>query len=314
LHASNLDWHPFTERIVIMRRRLLCSVVAIIVVMGVPQRGSASPAPQVEKDIVYGKAASGDELKLDLVRPVGIEAPAPLILWLHGGAWRAGDRKDNHEAMLGLANLGYAGASIQYRLAPRHKFPAQIDDVRMALAFLRANAKEYHINSDRIGVVGGSAGGHLALLLGLAKDRDGKASGVRAVVSMAGPTDLRTLRVNDEANAGFRKLLGRDLDGLLEDLLGTADRSARVWAEASPITHVDKSNPPVLTIHGSADIHVPVQQAKDLHLALKKAGVTEKLVILDGASHDFGSLTGEQKLTMMREMLEFLDQNVRKKR
>ncbi|MGH8613250.1 MAG: alpha/beta hydrolase fold domain-containing protein, partial [Gammaproteobacteria bacterium] len=145
--------------------------------------------PELRKDVVY-RQVDGEALKLDLVQPPKDGGPFPLVIWIHGGAWRIGDRKDNHEGMRDLAKLGYASASVQYRFAPKYKFPAQLDDVRAALAFLRAHAKEYNIDPARIGVCGGSAGGQLALLLGLAHTNgDGQTNAVRAVVNFYGPTD-----------------------------------------------------------------------------------------------------------------------------
>jgi acetyl esterase/lipase len=250
-------------------------------------------------------------LKLDFIRPTTAEGPFPLIIWLHGGGWRMGDRKDCHPGMPGMAKLGWSGAAVQYRFAPKHKYPAQIEDVRMALAFLRTNAKKYKIDADRIAVVGGSAGGHLALLLGLAPDKDGNVTpGVRAVVSLAGPTDFRSWRIGDEGEKVMRQLIPTGLDGMIKDFLGTADRKAPVMAEASPITHVRMGNPAVLSLQGSADNLVPVQQAQDLHKALKKAGVTEKLVVYDGGGH---SLSGEHLGKAALEMIEFLNQNVKRK-
>jgi acetyl esterase/lipase len=264
-------------------------------------------APRFERDIVYGKADGEDELRLDFVRPVSGAGPFPLVVWFHGGGFRIGDRKNNHSAMLGLAKLGYAGASVQYRFAPRHKFPAQLDDARMALAFLRANAKRFAIDPDRIALAGGSAGGNLALLLAMMPGKDGRrVAGVRAVVNYFGPTDLARLKTDAGTNALLRKIVGRDLDGMIDDYLGTSDRGAPVVHRASPITYVGPTNPPVLTIQGSADTLVPLQQAKDLHQALRKAEVPEKLVVIEGAGHDIESWNARQQEKANKALLAFL--------
>jgi acetyl esterase/lipase len=264
--------------------------------------------PTVQKGIVYS-TADGVELKLDLVRPAG-DGPFPLVLWIHGGAWQIGDRKDHMGAMLALAQKGYAGASIDYRLTPKHKWPAQLEDCRAALAFLRGKAGEYRIDPDRVGAAGASAGGHLALILGLAP-HPGKPAGIKAVVNIFGPTDLRTFAPSESGDAVLCRVLGKDMNALLVDFLGTSDSRARIMAEASPLTYVARDNPPVLTLHGSADLLCPVAQAKALHEALHKAGVTEKLVVVEGAGHD-PNWPADKRDMVNRAMVEFLDQHVKR--
>ena len=290
---------------------LTAAPLALFVCWAVAAAQKASDT-KLEKDIVYGKTPDGQELKLDFIRPTSGEGPFPLIIWLHGGGWRVGDRKDYHPEMSEMAKLGWAGATVQYRFAPKHKYPAQIEDVRMALAFLRTNAKTYNVDADRIAVVGRSAGGHLALLLGLAPDEGGKtAPGVRAVVNFFGPTDLRSWRIDDDGEKVMRQFSPTGLDGVIKDFLGTVDRKAAVMAEASPVTHVRKGSPAVLSLHGSADNIVPVQQAQALHQALKKVGVAEKLVVYDGGGHP---LSAEHTRKATLEMVEFLNQHVKQAR
>ena len=220
-----------------------------------------------------------------MIQPPKGNGPFPLIIWIHPGAWRMLDRSYYHGPMKDFARRGYVGASVQYRFAPEHKYPAQLEDVRTALEFLRKNAKVYRIDPERIAVAGGSAGGQLALLLGLMKI-DGKASGVTAVVNFNGPTDFRTWTAPEEGETLFRKGFKEELNGWIEDYLGTSDRGATIMREASPVTYVAKDNPAVLTIHGSADETVPVSQAVPLHDALKQAGASEKLVVVEGAKHN----------------------------
>jgi inosine-uridine nucleoside N-ribohydrolase/acetyl esterase/lipase len=292
-----------------MRHVISITTTAFALVVCCAATAQQPADPKLEKDIVYGKAPDGAELKLDYIRPTSGEGPFPLIILLHGGGWRMGDRKDYHQGMPGMAKLGWAAATVQYRFAPKHRYPAQIEDVRMALAFLRAHAKKYDIDADRIAVVGGSAGGHLALMLGLSPDKDGKtAPGVRAVVSFAGPTDFRSWRIDEGGEKVLRTVVPGGWAGMVGDLLGTTDRTAPVMAEASPITHVRKGNPAVLSIQGSADNLVPVQQGQALHQALKRAGVTEKLVVFDGGGHGLG---GEHATKAILEMRAFLNKHVR---
>lgn len=273
------------------------------------QQPAASAVPALEKNIVYDSPA-GEALMLDFIRPRAGQGPFPLVIWLHGGGWRAGDRSDYHGGLMGLANQGWAGATVQYRFAPKHKFPAQVDDVRKALAFLRTNAQRYNIDPNRIGVVGASAGGHLALMLGLTPESNGQPSpGIRAVVSFAGPAHFPSWRIGELGETILRNGMGvNGLDGLIADFLGTADRNAPVMAVASPVTYVHKGNPAVLSLQGSADPLSPPQQAQVLHAALRKAGVTEKLVEYPGGGH---SLAGKQMEQSLYEMVDFLNVHVR---
>jgi len=161
----------------------------------------------------------------------------------------------------------------------------------------------------------------LALLLGLAPDEGGKiVPGIRAVVNFFGPTDLSSWRINDEGEKVMRQFSPTGLDGVIKDFLGTADRKAAVTAQASPITYVRKGNPAVLSLYGSADNIVPVQQAQVLHQALKKAGVAEKLVVVDGKGHGFDYDDAGHGFDAKRpgkaalEMVEFLNQYVKQTR
>jgi acetyl esterase/lipase len=284
-----------------MRTRRLALVTWLALACLAPVRAQDIP---IQKDIVYAKAG-GEELKLDLARPAKGEGPFPLVVCLHGGAWQIGHRSSEHAQLRLLAGHGYVAATVGYRLAPKHRFPAQIEDARAAVRFLRAHARDYNIDPNRVAAVGGSAGGHLALLLGL---MDGP-SKVRAVVNYFGPTDLRTWSATPQGDALLKKAVnGRDSNGILEDLVGTSDRKAEAVAKASPITYVDAKDPPVLTFQGTADPLVPTEQAKALHEALKKAGVAEKLVLLEGASHGWG---GKEKERTDRLMLEFLDKHLK---
>lgn len=270
--------------------------------------GQPESGPKVRIDIVYA-TVDKQALKLDLVQPAG-DGPFPLVLWFHGGGYQAGQREDNLGAMLALAKEGYAGASIEYRLAPKHKWPAPLEDSRAALAFCRDKAKEFRIDPDRVAAAGASAGGHLALMLGLAP-RQGKPAGPRAVINIFGPSDFRTLAPTEYGEAILRQVLGKDMNGILLDLLGTSDRKAKIMAEASPITYVAKDNPPVLTLHGSADPLCPLAQSKTLHEALKKVGVAEKLVVIEGGGHDAEWLAGKNE-RVNHAMIEFLDRHLKR--
>jgi acetyl esterase/lipase len=261
----------------------------------------------VQKDIVYGKAA-GVELKLDLAKAAPAPAPVPAILCVHGGGWSGGTKDDYTDLLKQFAAHGYVAAAAEYRFLPDFPWPAQIEDVKCAVRWLRAHAKEFNLDPDRIAAMGDSAGGHLALMLGLMDPKDGLegdggnagfSSKVQAVVNKYGPTDMRVWHPVPEPGKT------EDVsDNLLMKLVGTNDRKAPAVLQLSPIHYIDANDPPILTFHGSADNVVPVSQAKLLHEALKKAGLKEKLVVVEGAGHGWG---GKQFEDTQRQTLEFLD-------
>ncbi|MCE9564575.1 MAG: alpha/beta hydrolase [Planctomycetes bacterium] len=155
---------------------------------------------KTEKGLIFATAGK-TELKLDLTMPKEGDGPFPAVVVIHGGGWSAGDRGQGAFIAELQAQAGYVAATIDYRLAPAHRFPAQIEDCKASVRWLRANAKKYKIDPERIGAIGFSAGGHLACLLGTTTKDDGfdgdggsaeQSSAVRAVVSVAGPTDLTT--------------------------------------------------------------------------------------------------------------------------
>jgi acetyl esterase/lipase len=279
---------------------------------------AAEPEVSLQKDIVYGKAGNV-ELKLDLARPPKGDGPFPLVVCIHGGAWRIGSRNAHHNTIRMLARNGYVAATVQYRLTPKYRFPAQIEDVQRAVRYLRANAKKYALDPDRVAALGDSAGGHLSLLLGLldprddlGRDRKGEPpSKVQAVVNYYGPTDLSTWAATATGDKLLKIGTGRDGDGLLVDLLGTADRKAAVMKKASPITYIDAKDPPVLTFHGTNDPLVLIEQARKLHAALKQAGVRERLEVIEAGGHGWG---GETRARTNRITVEFLDRYLKKQK
>ncbi|MCX6625151.1 MAG: alpha/beta hydrolase [Acidobacteria bacterium] len=194
-----------------------------------------------------------------------------------------------------LASNGYAAAAVEYRFAPAHKFPAQIDDVRQAVQYLRAHAAELKIDATRLVVMGDSAGGHLALLLGLREHE----KGIRGVINLCGPSDVTRWQAAPEGE----KVHGMTTDRMLETVFGTSDRKSAVLKSASPLYFVARDSPAVLTIHGDADPTVKLEQSEWLHEALRKAGVAEKLVVLKGAGHGF---QGEHLQMAIASVVEFL--------
>ena len=272
-------------------------------------------APQdlpVEKDVVYGHSG-GEDLRLDLVKAPASPTPVPAVICVHGGAWQMGSKDYYDPIIQQIAGHGYVAATVEYRLAPKYKWPAQIEDVKCAVRYLRAHAKELNINPEKIAAIGDSAGGNLVLLLGLMDPKDGlegdggnpkESSRVQAVINFFGPTDLRTWAAEPQAAAAAEKALKTTPQAILEAFLGTSDRAAKVTAQASPITYVSAGDPPILTFHGTADPVVPFDQAKSLEVALEKAGLKHTLVPMEGEGHGW---TGILLVDSMLKSFDFLD-------
>ena len=235
---------------------------------------------QLERDVEYGRVGNL-ALLMDTVRPrERPSAPMPAIVWVHGGAWSGGAKEGGILRLLPFAQDGYFGASVAYRLSGEATWPAQIQDCKCAVRYLRAHARELHIDPDRIGAWGASAGGHLVALLGTtagAPELEGDAgwpeqsSRVQAVCDWYGPTDLRGLASVDA----------------VADMLGSGSGLARRAAQASPLTHVTADDAPFLIMHGTEDGVVAPQQSRALYDALKAAGVPARLMMIDGAGHGF---------------------------
>jgi acetyl esterase/lipase len=263
---------------------------------------------RLDTDVVFGKGGT-TELKLDLAMPLG-EGPFPAILCLHGGGWIGGERQKMRGTIEDLARKGYVAISPDYRLAPRHRFPAQIEDCKAAVRWLRANALKYHVNPERIGVFGFSAGAHLACLLGVTGKDDGlegdggnaeQSSAVQAVVSFFGPTDFTQPVWSKEVREQH----------LVPFLGGTADEKADVYRRASPLTYAGKNAPPSLFVHGTVDAIVPIQQSEALVEKLRQAGVSARLVAMEGEGHGWG-WSRQHRLVSIAEMMKFFNETLKK--
>lgn len=226
--------------------------------------------------------------KLDLVLPdIPATAPRPAIMFIHGGGWRAGDKRAGYflQGALDYAAKGYVTVSVNYRLAGEAPFPACIADVRCAVRWLRANAGKYNLDPNRIGAYGNSAGAHLAVMLALADKPDAMLDGdaphrehssaVQAVCASATPTDF-TASIG--ANAGrFRE------KGSL--FFGPEDTLEERVKKASPVTYARADAPPILLIHGDTDTTVKPEQSLKLYAALKAAGARDVALMM---IHDVG--------------------------
>lgn len=220
-----------------------------------------------KRDLVFAEV-DGQQLAMDLMLPRG-DGLRPAILCLHGGGWNSGDRSHVRVVVQDWARAGYVAATASYRLSTTHTWPAQLEDVAGAVRFLRQEAKSFGIDPERIAATGFSAGGHLALMLGCDAARTASAGGaVRAVVNYFGPTDLRGLQQFGGAAGVVRQLAGD-----------------QPFADLSPLVFVDAGDAPVITLHGRDDSLVPFRQAEALHGKLRRAGVPQRLELLDDAGH-----------------------------
>lgn len=268
--------------------------------------GPAAPEGVVlERDIVYGTGGD-DKLHLDLARPEKSDGPAPCIVVIHGGAWRAGDKKAHTDLILKFAQAGYVSASVQYRFCPKHPFPAQIEDVKCAVRYLRAHAEQHRIDAKRFGAIGFSAGAHLSMLLGVMGASDGhegaggwadQPSQVQAVVAFFGPTDL---------SADDLPIISQ---GLLKDFLGgTLDEKKDLYRAASPVTYVTAGDAPLLIFQGTRDPLVPHTQAFRMTDAMTKANVPGRVELLLNAAHGWG---GAELTHTVDESFKFFEQRLK---
>lgn len=255
------------------------------------------------KDINYAASKSKAQT-LDLYLPAS-RSPLPVIVFIHGGAWTSGTK--NNCPAVGLTARGYAVVSVEYRLVQEAPYPAQIEDCKAAIRFLRAKAKDYNLDADHIGVWGQSAGGHLVALLGTSgdvKEIEGKvgenlnfSSRVQAVCDWYGPSDLTAMMPQSSvADAAIGRLLG-----------GTLQQKHDLAVHASPVTYVTKDDPPFLIMHGDQDRTVPLSQSQKLHDVLKKSGVDSTLLVVKGAGHGF---KGPQ---ITKAVADFFDRNLKQR-
>jgi len=265
---------------------------------GSAKKMEALPAGvRVLRDIEYARRGE-KSLLLDLYLPEAkASKPLPVVVWVHGGGWRNGS-KDRCPAVW-LVSEGYAVASISYRLATEAQWPAQMDDCRAALRWLRANAAGHGLDSERVAAWGGSAGGHLAALMGTL---DGEAAErVQAVVDWYGPSDLLTMPPNVITASNPREKAAQANGALL--LGGVVVELPERAKSASALHQVTPDDPPFLILHGDADPQVPLEQSERLHARLRAAGVPSTLKVLPGAGHGGAAFSSEEARDAMRKFL-----------
>ena len=252
-------------------------------------------------DIEYGRV--GDRpLQLDLYSPAAAAGPVPGLIFIHGGGWQMGNRSDYKYYTVRFADHGYVAATVSYRFSQEAEFPAAVEDVKCAVRWMRANADEIGVDPDRIAVIGGSAGGYLALMAGYAPDvpelegtggHEGVSSAVRVVVDLYGPPDL-TVPID------------RD-NPIVTDFMGATYEELRDhYALASPLHHLDPSDPPTLIMHGTIDQILPVTHSDALAEKLLELGLPYWYDRVDGWPHtmDLAPAVNERTLYLMDAFFE----------
>jgi acetyl esterase/lipase len=294
-----------------MTTRITPSLLALSLVLLASARFAAAESPAdvaFDKDVIYGKAG-GTDLKLDLSRP---KKPAggklPCVVVIHGGGWGAGNKQQHDDLTWQFASRGYVAATIGYRLAPAHQFPAQVHDVKCAVRYLRAHADKYGLDPDRIGAIGFSAGAHLSMMLGTTTAAEGlegdggwadQSSRVQAVVSFFGPTDLAADDIPPVV-----------IDILTRFIGGTKREKPEAFRKASPLTHVSPGDAPMLLFQGTKDPLVPHTQAYPMLEAMTKHNIPGRIELLIGAGHGW---VGNELSRTAAESFAFFDEYLKPK-
>lgn len=295
-----------------MRNTLLSLALVLTTTTAAAPAQQAKPRPKVPDTVIFEPGVEyanpdGQHLKLDLARPKQGNGPFPAVLCIHGGGFRAGTREGYDGLCIHLAERGYVAATVTYRLAPKYQFPAAVYDVKAAVRWVRAHASEYHIDPDRIGVTGGSAGGHLAQFLAVTGDvrrlegdrgNPGVSSRVACVVNVSGPSD-------------FTQSYGKSVDAaevLPLWLGGNLEQARKRHIVASPLYWITPTAAPTLCIHGTDDKYVAHDQSVQLVDRLRAAGVEAELLTLPGAGHGF---RGDDAKKADAALFEFFDNHLK---
>ncbi len=289
--------------------------------LGMPDSGGTTPSwcgvttsfSRVDR-VAY--AAADNEQKINLKVPDGV-GPFPLLIFVHGGGWLQGSYADSSE-FEGAAARGFVYASVGYRLSQKAIAPAQINDVKAAIRFLKANAAKYKIDKARIAIAGSSAGGHLAALTGTSGDvkeledtaqgNASESSRVQAVVDYFGPTDFTLMDAQEAAQGCSGGQPHNSPDSPESKLLGCAVPGCAATAQRqNPLTYVTADDPPFFIGHGAADCTVPWAQSEILNTALQKIGVASSFEKVSKAGHGPGIYNSET----MNRMYGFLERQLK---
>lgn len=284
-----------------------------------PVYGATDDAVTSRADVCYG-TANGEKLLLDVYLPpassqttASASGLRPAVALIHGGGWSGGNKRDYNADGTWFAKHGLVCFAVEYRLVKPndHKWPAQLDDVQLAVRWIRQHAAEYGANPAAVGAIGGSAGGHLVSLLGMLDTRDtataelaSQSSRVNCVVDLFGPSDFTA----DFVTSGP---YGLNVQKMVDDLLGVPAHSAPDKARAaSPLFCVNKDVVPFLILHGDNDALVPLDQSIRLNDALKKAGVDSTLIVMKDEGHGFKPADLE---LMRQQSLKFFNKHLGQK-
>jgi len=290
------------------RLAVLLSIAACCLALGTSfARAQAEETLNVQRDIAYDNADPAQKLDVYLADS---DKPTPVMVFIHGGGWRAGSKAHVPHWLIGGVKAGRLSVvSVEYRFTNVAPHPAQVSDCMRAIQFVRHNAEKWNIDPKRIGVTGGSAGGHLSLWVGVHDDiADARAedpvrrqsSRVACVVDFAGPADWSLLSQLEHNHPAYRQLLGYE-PGTPADKMDAA-----AMKDVSPISFVSEDDPPVLLVHGDKDDIVPPEHAIRMHKRLKAAGVTTELVLVEGANHGVagaGPQVTQRAITFTQEHL-----------
>jgi acetyl esterase/lipase len=294
-------------------RRFIQVIFFIVLLLPASLSGQVHSEVIIKKDIVYGHSG-GVDLKLDIGFPEG-KGPFPVILFFHGGGWQQGDKSHMHKWIRKVVASGYVGVSVGYRFAPAFKWPSQVQDAKTAVRYLRAHAEELKIDPGRMGAMGESAGGYLALMLGVTAAHDNLegeggypeySSSVQAVVSYVSATDftLPGLELSPELEAAMQKYYQKSLKEVRTDFTGATGPDDPILKRISVVTYVDKEDAPILMFYGDSDPIVSIEHAYQLQRALEKVNVPNELVIVKGGGHGW---TGKLEEETTQKMLEYFN-------
>jgi acetyl esterase/lipase len=269
---------------------------------------TTSFATEVTKDIAYAQV-NGTTLAFDLYKPE--KQTGPLIIYIHGGAWRSGSKKEM--PLPDLVDSGCPVATVDYRLSTVARFPAQIHDIKAAIRYLRGNAQKLGIDAKQIVVSGSSAGGHLAALVGVTNghrelegdlgDFRDQSSDVQGIISFFGASDLTTILKQSTPHGLSVREPALDL------LLGAQpDKVSDLARLASPVFHVDKDDPPLLLLHGDQDPQMPINQSHQLQGAYEKAGLAAKVQfkVLHNSGHGGKEFYAPEQMAIVKDFLKKL--------
>jgi acetyl esterase/lipase len=270
-----------------------------------------------QPDVPYCKFDDQTTLEMDIAYASRGAGPFPAIVFLHGGGWVLGDRKNMTPYVITAAKAGYVGVAVSYRFAPKYPFPAAVEDAKCGVRFLRANAAQYKIDKDHIAAFGFSAGGNLACMLGSTDAKEFAVCGgnadqsdrVQAVVSFYGISDLTALHqscVRKELTAFNSYLLTKAMESFLG---GPLEKCADACVKASPANRVSKQTASTFLAHGTKDELVPIGQSRLYAEKLKKNGIDVNFLEVEGEGHNF---VGEAEQTALKAALEFLDKRLKR--